>query len=143
MKAGVADVEGLGDRVRGALAVGSTAFVNRLRRGIRGNRREQPSVRAWQRLLPFERAIELVTEEKGEAWERFRDRHGDWGRDVALWLGRRHCGLTQAELGRAAGGMSYPAVGEAVRRVDRRRHTDRKLARLLNRLERQLLDIAT
>ena len=33
-------------------------------------------------------AVERV---KGEKWMEFRDRHGDWGRDAALWLGRR-CG---------------------------------------------------
>ena len=30
-----------------------------------------------------------VEEVKGERWEEFRDRHGDWGRDAALYLGRR------------------------------------------------------
>lgn len=35
-----------------------------------------------------------------------RDRHGDDGRDMALWLGRRHGGLTLAELGVAVGGAS-------------------------------------
>lgn len=143
LKGGVEEVRALGDRLRGALVLGSSAFVDRLRRGIRGNRREQPGIRGWQRLLPFERVIERVAKEKGESWESFRDRHGDWGRDVALWLGRRHCGLTQTELGRAAGGMAYPAVGHAVRRVERRRHSDPKLARLLVRLERELVDIAT
>jgi hypothetical protein len=48
--------------------------------------------------------------------------------------------MTQAELGAAAGGMAYPAVGHAVRRIARRQQVDRKLARLLARLERQLAD---
>jgi hypothetical protein len=43
----------------------------------------------------------------------------------------------------AAGGMAYPAVGQAVRRIEQRRQTDRKLARLLARLEDQLVHIAT
>jgi chromosomal replication initiation ATPase DnaA len=68
-----------------------------------------------------------------------RDRHGDWGRDAALWLARRHCGLTQAELGAAVGGLAYPAVGHAIRRLERRRCTDRPLDRVLLRLERQLV----
>jgi chromosomal replication initiation ATPase DnaA len=94
-------------------------------------------------LLPFERVIEQVAEAKGEPWDRFRDRHGDWGRDMALWLGRRHCGLTQAEWGQAVGGMAYPAVGHAVRRVESKRQSDGDLARLLSRLEQQLVDNAT
>jgi hypothetical protein len=119
------------------------AFLDRLRRGLHGDRHEQPGLRAWQHLLPFSRVIELVEQEKGEAWEHFRDRHGDAGRDMALWLGRRHCGLTQAELGQAVGGMAYPAVGQAVRQIERRRKTDRSLARTLLRLEQQILEIAT
>ncbi len=143
LRAGAESIEGLADRVRGALALGSTAFVEGLRRGIKGDRHEQPALRAWQRLLPFERVMEVVAREKGEPWEQFRDRHGDWGRDVALWLGRHHCGLTQVELGKAAGGIAYPAVGQAVRRIGRKRQTDRKLARLIARLERNLLLVAT
>jgi hypothetical protein len=143
LKGGDAEDEAFADRVRGALALGSTAFIDRLRRGIKGNRREQPGVRAWKRLLPFERVIETVAAEKGEPWDLFRDRHGDTGRDVALWLGRRHCGLTQAELGQRAGGMAYPAVGQAVRGIERKRQSDRDLARLLDRIGRKLEDTTT
>lgn len=143
LKAGIEEVETLGQPIRGVVALGSKAFVARLRRRVRGDRHEQPALRAWTRLLPFERVIEAVAAEKGEPWEAFRDRHGDAGRDVALWLGRHHCGLTQAELGAAAGGMSYPSVGHAVRRIDRRRHSDRKLDRLLLRLEKPLIQNAT
>ena len=143
LKAGVEAVESLGMQIKGALALGSTVFVDRLRRSVRGDAHEQPLVRAWRRRLPFEMVIKVVATEKGEPWERFRDRHGDWGRDVALWLGRRHCGLTQAELGAAAGGVAYPAVGQAVRRMDALCRTDRRLHRLRARLEKQLLDIAT
>jgi len=34
--------------------------------------------------------------------------------------------------------MAYPAVGEAVRRIERKRQADPKLAQRLVRLERQL-----
>lgn len=140
LKAGIEEIETLVARITGKVALGSKAFLDRLGRVVKGDRHEQPDLRAWRRLLPFEEVIEIVAREKGEPWERFRDRHNDWGRDVALWLGRQHCGMTQAELGAAAGGMAYPAVGHAVRRIARRQQVDRKLARLLARLERQLAD---
>lgn len=143
LKAGIETMEILGTELKGALAIGSTAFVAGLRRRVQGNRREQPVLRSWARLLPFSRVIEAVEREKGEAWDGFRDRHGDDGRDIALWLGRRRCGLTQAELGQLAGGMQYPAVGHAVRRVEKRRLSDRGLDAMLTRLESQLVDIAT
>jgi REP element-mobilizing transposase RayT len=137
LKSGLEEIRTFAGRVRGAAALGSKVFLDGLRRGLKGNRREQPDMRAWRRLLPFQRVMDLVAVEKKEPWEDFRDRHGDWGRDVALWLGRHHCGLTQAELGAAAGGISYPAVGHAVRQIDRRRQTDRHLAHILTRLEKQ------
>jgi hypothetical protein len=143
LKGGVAEVPEFGARVRGALAWGSEAFVDGLRRRVKGNRREQPAVRAWQRMLPFERVMAAVAREKGDAWERFVNRHGDDGRDMALWLGRRHCGLTQRELGEQAGGVAAAAVGQGVRRIETRRGADSELAKTLDRLEHRLLDIAT
>ena len=143
LKADATEAETLGAQLRSAVALGSTTFLDRLRRGLHGNRHEQPALRAWQRLLPFARVIELVAQAKNEPWERFRDRHGDAGRDIALWLGRRHCGLTQAELGQAAGGMAYPAVGHAVRQIDRRQKSDRQLARFILQLDKHILGLAT
>jgi len=40
----------------------------------------------------------------GEKWKAFCDRHADWGRDLALWYGRRYAGLRLWELGERAGG---------------------------------------
>lgn len=44
--------------------------------------------------------------------------------------------LTQAEPGAAAGGLGYPAVSHAIRRIEPSRQTDPKLDRVLIRLER-------
>ena len=54
-------------------------------------------------------------------WDVFAGRYGDWGRDLALWLARRHAGMTLKDLGAKAGGMDYSAVSEAVRRFERMR----------------------
>jgi putative transposase len=143
LKGDGAEAETLVDRIQGALALGSEAFLDRLRRGVRGDRRQQPAVRAWQRLLPFERVIAAVAGEKGEPWDGFRDRHRDSGRDMALWSGRRHCGLTQRELGQKTGGMAAAAVGDAVRGIERKREANRELASVLDRLESQLIENAT
>src|SRR5437867_9268561 len=43
--------------------------------------------------------------------EEFSGRHGDWGRDAALWLGRRQGRLKLAELGQAPGGMTMRPWG--------------------------------
>ena len=139
----MAEIETFGERCEGALVLGSAVFVERLRRLVRGDRRTQPAVRKWQRLLPFARAQETVVAVKGESWERFRNRHGDDGRDTVLWLGRRHCGLTLSELGAAADGLNAAAVGAGVRRIETRRKQDAKFCARLKRLERQLLESET
>ena len=141
LKGGVEEFRTFAERIQNLVAVGSEGFLKKLSKLVQGDRNEQKALRTWKRLLPFARVIELVAKEKGEPWEKFHNRHGDWGRDVALWLGRRRCGLTLQELGEAAGGVSYPAVGEAVRKIERRRKADGKMAKLTAKLEAQCLEI--
>jgi hypothetical protein len=140
LKAGGEEVVAFGERIQGARALGSEAFLERLRRGRRSM---QPAVRAWQRLLPFERVVACVADAKGETWEQFRDRHGDWGRDAAICLGWRHCGLTLPELGIAAGGMSAAATAKAVRRMEQRLVHDRALARQVRQMEIEMSIVRT
>ena len=143
LKAGVEELVTFGERIQGALALGSEAFLERLRRGVRGQRSMQPAVRAWQRLLPFERIVTCVAAVKGESWEQFRDRRGDWGRDVALCLGWRHCGLTLPELGAVAGGMNGAAAAKAVRRMEQRLLQDRTLAQQVRKMEAAMSIVRT
>jgi len=56
---------------------------------------------------------------KGEDWNAFRDRHGDWGRDLALWCARKHTGLTLRELGAKVGDLDYTGVFLAISRVEK------------------------
>jgi hypothetical protein len=53
----------------------------------------------WRRLLPFTDVISAMEKLKEEPWDDFVDRHGDWGRDLALYAGRERCGLSLTELG--------------------------------------------
>ena len=143
LKAGLKESLAFGERIRSAVALGSDRFLDRLRRGVCGNRSKQPAVRAWQRLLPFERVMDCVADAKGEAWEKFCNRRGDWGRDVALCLGRRHCGLTLQELGQAAGGMRVEAVAMAVRRIEHQLLQDRALAQQVRMMEKSMCNVQT
>ena len=83
---------------------------------------------------------QAVEAAKGECWEQFAGRHGDNGRDVFLWLARRHSGKTLAQLGAAASGMSSSAASEAVRRTQRRLTQDSSLAELILKT-RQILNV--
>ena len=73
--------------------------------------------------------VSAVEQVKGEKWDRFRDRYGDWGRNVALLLGRRECGLKLGELGKLCGGLDYRTVGSAVRKAMNQLKEDRNLVR--------------
>ncbi|MFO7535313.1 MAG: hypothetical protein R6X19_06485 [Kiritimatiellia bacterium] len=56
------------------LALGSEAFLERLRGLAKGNRKEQPELKQWQRRPGFEDVRRAVEDVKGEKWEAFRDR---------------------------------------------------------------------
>ena len=77
-------------------------------------------------------AVEAV---KGEKWESFQHRYGDWGRDAALYLGRKRCQLKLGELGRLGGGMDYGSVAVAVTRLAARLKKDAALAETMLKLE--------
>ncbi len=81
-------------QVTAALAIGSTAFIEALRKGLPESAGEQSNLRQWRRLLPFETVKQAVGAVKGEAWEAFVDRHGYTGRDLALHYGRMRGGYT-------------------------------------------------
>ena len=69
-----------------------------------GNSWEQSHL---ERLVPpvnWARIIAVVEQAKEERWGEFSGRHGDWGRDAALWLGRGAGRLSLAQLGELAGG---------------------------------------
>ena len=68
----------------------------------------------WNRIV---KAVESV---KGEKWEAFRDRHGDWGRYAALYFGRIQGRMKLTELSAAVGNIDYAAVGGAISRFGKR-----------------------
>jgi hypothetical protein len=85
--------------------------------------------------------VAAVESGKGERWQEFPDRYGDWGRDAALWLGRRPGRLTLKELAERMGGLDYTAAGATISRFTRRLAQDKKLARAISRMERQLSNV--
>lgn len=131
------------DRLKAGMAIGSTAFLERLRARVKGDKREQKEIRQWKRLVPFERVVKAVEREKGESWARFCDRRGDWGRDLALWVARKRCGLTLRELGKAVGGMEYFAVSKAIARMSEQMKKHQMLRPLLRHVENVLSNVQT
>ena len=61
-----------------------------------------------------------------------------WGRDAALWLGRRIGRLRLAQLGELAGGMDYAGVSKAVARFTGRLANEPALRQRLAGIERRM-----
>ena len=109
------------EELRDRVVLGGAAFVAQVRGRVRGNAREQSGLaRLGAARPPLAEVIARVESVRGESWRDFRDRHGDSGRDLVLYLGRRVCGLKLGELASAAGMREYGAVAVAIRRYEHR-----------------------
>jgi hypothetical protein len=96
-----------------------------------------PARRRLERRATLEEIIAVVERMRGEKWKIFRDRYGDAGRDLVLYLGRRFCGLSIRELsGRA--GIEYMSTATTLSRFSRRLLKDRTLSRELERASAEL-----
>ncbi|MSR64597.1 MAG: hypothetical protein EXS18_02320 [Verrucomicrobiae bacterium] len=128
------------ERLEAGVVLGGSGFVGRMRKWLRGDKREQAGLKRLQGRPSWEKAVAVVEAIKGERWEEFRDRYGDWGRDMALYLGRTRCGMKLKALCEAAGGIDYGSAGNAVKRFGTRVGSDRKLAALLREAESKLMN---
>ncbi|MGD0649750.1 MAG: transposase [Verrucomicrobiia bacterium] len=126
------------ERLQAGVLLGGAEFVRRMRRHLRGDEKEQAGLRRLRERASFDRAVAVVERLKSEKWETFRDRYGDWGRDLALYLGRKRCGMRLRDLAVAAGGLDYGSVSGAVRRFEQQLQRDKKLAALAQQATRKL-----
>lgn len=131
-------LESVWDRVVGGAVLGSCEFVEAMKERLGGLSREVSKAGMWRRTDSWERIIAAVEVEHGGQWMEFRDRHGDWGRDVAIYLGRRKGRMTLRDLGAKVGGLGPAATGQVVSRVSRRAAEDSEMARRLQRIQLEL-----
>ena len=90
-----------------------------LRRNVIKDRGQSSNERQWRRLLPFSDIVAAVEKVKGASWKDFAGKYGDWGRDLAIYVGRQRSGLTLKEIGEYAG-MKDKAVSQGALRVRKR-----------------------
>jgi putative transposase len=129
------------DRLVEGLVLGTEAFARRLRRQIRGHAREQAQLKGLVWPVSWSQIVSALEQAKGESWAEFSGRYGDWGRDAALWLGRRQGRLSLGQLGSLAGDMDYAAVSHAVSRFGQRLQRNAALRRKMRQLESRLSNV--
>ena len=128
------------ESLREQVVLGGARFLEEVKEQLVGDEREQRAVSRLGAVRPeLEAVIACVEKERGEKWESFRDRHGDRGRDLVLYFGRRGCGLKLDELAQRVGLKEYASVAMALKRYEvwmRGQAAERKrverIARLLN-----------
>ncbi len=128
--------EGIQAKVRWGLVLGAERFAKKVRGRIQVDR-EHADREALKRRCGFDEIVKCVERIKGEPWAAFRDRHGDWGRDLVLWAGRHYGGLTLGALGERAGGVDYSAVAMGISRLGARARHDRALASAMKRVAKE------
>jgi putative transposase len=125
------------------LLLGSRSFIDAMKRRVKKVSKEQPERKILERHISFNRIVAVVESERGAKWEQFRNRHGDAGRDMVLYLARQRSGMTLREIGEQAVGMDYKAVGKAAGRFGQRLKTDADLQVQTTRCVRQLSNVET
>jgi REP element-mobilizing transposase RayT len=126
------------ERLTAQTFLGTGRFIQEMKRALRGDAREQTAARRLRPKTSIEEVIAAIERVRGRRWAAFRDLHGDWGRDVVLYLARRRCGLGLKELGHAAGAMDYASVSVTIHRFARRLSGEPALRRHLEACEKEL-----
>ena len=129
------------EELKGQMFLGSQQKWEKLRKTIKPGGREQPQWQDLRHRPGFAAVIAVVEVLKDEKWRDFRDRRGDWGRELALYLGRRVGGMRLRALGEKAGGLDYAAVSAAIHRFEGRLKKERKLAQLAQKAESELMKL--
>jgi REP element-mobilizing transposase RayT len=131
------------EKVVGRLVLGSREFIEAIREkaGAKSGDKASEVRRVLAQRPDFDRVVRVIEDLKGEKWSQFRDRRGDWGRDLALQLGRELSGMTLAELSQAIGGSHPMTVSAALKRLNSRLERDRSLQKAATKARSTLLNI--
>ncbi len=127
--------EELFEKLSSSMAIGSSGFIDKIRAGAsEDDLIGVTGKKALRRRVPCEEVIKAIEELKGEKWQEFVNKRGDWGRPLFFWAARRLCAMTLSEVGEVVGDMGFSAVSAAVKRFERRAKEDKKLAKLQERV---------
>jgi hypothetical protein len=126
--------------LKATLLLGPKEFVEKMKKLLKGDRREQTGLRkAKEGSVNWQQITLAVGELWRQDWETLRAGYGNGAVAAALYLGRNCSDKTLRELGELAGGMQYPAVTMAIRRFTKQLQSNRLLAKKMKHLELMLL----
>lgn len=120
------------------IAIGSREFLDRARSWVQTVTPEHLNRSFVASRIPFDKIVTVVEQIKGEAFGDFRDRYGDWGMPMVLYLARMYSGLTLGMIGNLAGGKGYKTVSTSIRRFKSRLETDAVLQEALKQCKEEL-----
>jgi REP element-mobilizing transposase RayT len=127
------------EQLKGQVYLGSQQTWEKFRKTVKAGTREQTQGRSLVRRPSFAEIIAVVEELKGEKWRNICDRRSDWGRELALYLGRRLSVMKLRDLGQEVGGADYAAVSIAIKRFEARLSAERKLAQIVQQARARLI----
>ena len=128
------------ESLREQAVLGGEKFLAEVKAHVSGDAQEQRGARRLLAKRPsLSEVIQAAETVKGQCWDEFRDRYGDTGRDMVLYLGRRLCGLKLTVLAQSVGLGNYAVVAASARRYEERLKQDamekiniKKMFKLLN-----------
>jgi len=121
----------------GGAVLGEKAYAQSLLSGRKVNEDEQTPVRSIKPRMSWEQIVAAAEKIKGGAWRDWAERHGDWGRDAAMYVAVRHGRMRLAEVVREVG-VKYQAAAQGVKRFGVLLATDPERQRFVAKLQKQL-----
>ena len=125
-------------RLVGGLVLGEEDYARRLLSGKTVNREEQREARRLYRPVEWGEVVRATETACGRRWSELVGRHGDWGRDGAMYFAVRHGGQRLAEVVKQVGGLRYQAAAQAVKRFGAALEQDAARRRFIAELKHQL-----
>ena len=117
--------------------LGESEYARRLLSGRKVDEQEQTPVRRMRRQVDWEELVAAAERLKGQSWESWAERYGDWGRDAVIYVAVCYGGLRLTEVVRQAG-LKYQAAAQAVKRFRETLAEDADRRRFVSRLKRQM-----
>ena len=115
-------------KVKYTIFLGSSEFVARMRKLLRGDRDQQTGVRQGAvKRVAWTQIVQAVSAVWDRPWKELLCARGSGARETALFFGRHYGRLNLKELGQLAGGIHHNAVSIAIRRFTERLKSDSTL----------------